>query len=547
MELTWLTDDARIFLERGYLRGQTPEERFEQICETILKISKLDGIDNRFREYISKGWVSFASPVLSNFGHAQNLPISCNHGRIADNLDSILNGLREVGMLSKYGAGVAINFSSIRPIGSKISSGGKSEGIMPFIEIYDHLIDRVSQNGVRRGFLSAYLKTDHPEISEFLDIGSEGHKIKTITTAVTIPKGWMESLKNGDRQKRTIWAKILKRRSELGFPYILFEENCNINSPQVYHDKNLWLDNGNICIEAIEYCDIDKTFACCLSSVNLQHYNEWKNHPSFIFDMNIMLDCVIEEYIQKGAHLAGLGRAVKFAKEHRAIGLGVLGFHTLLQQKQIPIGTLESYSLNNEIFKYLRQEGDRASEWMAKEWGEPKMMEGYGLRNSSRIAVAPTKSTSFLMGQVSSGIEPIKSNYHEQTLAKIQVEYKNPELIKVLEAYGKNTKTTWSAILKDNGSVQKLDFLSQHEKDVFKTFSEVSQMDLIKLAAQRQKYIDMGQSLNLMFHPDTPPKELNKITLAAYEEGIKSLYYQYTISAAQEFNKKLLECTSCEG
>lgn len=547
MELKWLGENQRTFLNRGYLKdGVSPEERYRKISYTIEKISGIKGIEKRFLSYIDKGWVSFSTPVLANFGELDNLPISCNHGVIEDDLDSILKELHTVGMLAKYGAGTAKNFSKLRPIGSPISAGGTAESILEWIELYANMISKVSQGATRRGFLTAYLSVSHPEIEDFIEIGGKGHKIQNITTAVTIPKDWMGELKNGDKGHRTIWTKIIKSRQQKGFPYILFEENCNKNSPQVYIDKGLWIDNANICIEAIEYADAEKEFACCLSSVNVYYYDDWKNDPDFIFDMNIMLDCVIEEYIEKGEKISGIEKAIKFAKEHRSIGIGILGFHSYLQKKRIVFGSLESFTLNNEIFKRLREEGDRASRWMAEHWGEPEMMKGYGLRNSSRMAQAPTKSTSFIMGDLSEGVEPIKSNYNEKDLAKGQFSYKNPELIVLLEERGKNDKKTWESILMNNGSIQHLDFLSSHEKDVFKTFSEISQVDVISLACQRQKYIDMGQSINIMIHPDTSPKDINNLMLTAYDGGLKSLYYQYSINAAQEFNKNLMTCSACE-
>lgn len=547
LTLNWLGEEQRTFLQRGYLKpGVTPEQRYEKIAQTIEEISGIKGIAERFRGYVSKGWVSFATPVLANFGEPDNLPISCNHGKIQDNLDSILGGVHEMGMLAKYGAGTAKNFSDIRAIGEPIATGGKSEGVIPWIQLYATAIDKLSQAGTRRGFFTAYLKVSHPEIDSFLDIGSKNSTIQNITTAVTIPAGWMEAMEGGDSGKRKIWAKIIKRRSEIGYPYVLFEDNCNINSPQVYKDKGIWLDSANICIEAIEYADEFKEFACCLSSVNAYFFDEWKEDPDFVFDMNIMLDTVITEYVRKASGLAGLQKAVKFANEHRAIGVGILGFHSYLQKKMIAFGSIQSYGVNHAIFSRLREEGDRASKWMAENWGEPEFMKGTGFRNSSRMAQAPTKSTAFIMNSVSSGIEAIKSNYHEKSLAKIQSEFKNPELKTLLIAKGKNTKEVWRNILENNGSVQQLEFLTQHEKDVFKTASEISQMDVIKLAAQRQKFIDMGQSINLMIHPNTPPKEVNNLMMTAWREGVKSLYYHYSINAAQSYNQSLMECSSCE-
>lgn len=548
VKLDWLSDDARLFLKRGYLNsGKTIEQRYKTISDTIEKISRLKGISDRFLSYIEKGWISFSSPVLSNFGEKDNLPVSCNFGMIYDNLDSILSGLHEMGMLAKYGAGTAKNFSKIRALGSPISTGGKSEGIIPWIELYAKAILSVTQGSIRRGFLTAYLSVNHLEILDFLDIGTEGHHIQNITTGVTIPKGWMQSLIEGDKRKRKIWAKILKCRNDIGFPYILFEENCNKNCSPAFKLNGDWLDNSNICSEVLGISNDEKEFSCCLSSVNLYHFDEWSRDPDFIFDINIALDCVIEEYIQKGKKLKGLEKAVKFSEEHRTVGLGVLGFHSYLQKNNIVFGSLESYRENNKIFSYIRKESDRASRWMAENWGEPLYVKGLGFRNDSRIAIAPTKSTSFIMGGYSPGIEPIKSNFHEKTLAKIQVEYKNPELVKLLQSIDKDTDKVWRSILENNGSVQKLEFLTDHDKEVFKTFSEISQLDVIKLAAQRQKYIDQSQSLNLMIHPKTSPKDLNKLMLTAYEEGIKTLYYQYSINAAQEFNRQLLECSACDG
>ena len=568
LELDWLKEDQRLFLGRDYLQdGQTPEERYLEICDTIerfcLKMSKTaeavdycKGIGKRFEGYISKGWVSFSTPVLINFGKPDNLPISCNKSILDDSLDDIYKGIHELGMLAKYGAGTSQNFSNLRGIGSDISTGGTSNSILDWVELYADMMSKTNQNRARRGFLTAYLSVDHPEIMDFLDIGT--HRMpkdkqrfsQTITTAVTLPTGWRESLEKGDKEKRKIWAKILKTRKEVGFPYIMDEENTNNARPQVYKDKGMFIKTSNICIETAEYTDSEKTFACCLSSANAYYFDEWKNDSNFIFDMNLMLDCVIEEYIEKGSKLSGLEKAVKFAKEHRSIGLGILGFHSLLQKKSVVFGELMSYSINQEIFSKLRAESDRASIWMAEHFGEPEILKGYGYRNTTRLAQAPTKSTSYIMGgltlNLSEGIEPHKSNYNSKKLAKIQSEVKNKELSDLLEAKGKDTKEVWLSILTHNGSVQHLDFLSEREKEIFRTFSEISQVDVINLAAQRAKFIDQGQSINLMIHPDTPASEINKLHLLAFNEGIKGLYYQYSINAAQEFNKKLLTCSMCE-
>ena len=345
--------------------------------------------------------------------------------------------------------------------------------------------------------------------------------------------------------------KLLNTRKEAGFPYIQDLTNANKGVCQAYIDKGMKIKSSNICNEISEYADYEKTFACCLSSVNLYYFDEWKEDKDFIFDMNILLDCVIEEYIEKGSKLKGLEKAVKFAKEHRAIGLGTTAFCTYLQKNSIVFGSLESYQKNYQIFSLLREQSDIASKWMAENWGEPEVLKGYGERNTSRLAQAPKKSTTFIDGgtylALSESIEPHKSNYNEKKLAKIQVTFKNKELEKVLIAKNKNTREVWDSIADYNGSSRHLDFLTEHEKKVFEIFSEVSQADVIKLAAQRNKFIDQGQSINLMIHPDTPAKELIKLHLMAFDEGLKGLYYQYSINSAQKFSQELLTCSSCEG
>ena len=571
-KLEWLKSDQREFLNNGYLdQNETPEQRFQTIADTVQfwattlshksdglceDFKRVEDIGKRFENYFKKGWVSLATPVLKNFGKKDNLPISCNFSIVEDSLYGIYNRLTETGMLAKYGAGTAVNFSDIRPMGSDISTGGKSNSVMDWIELYADMMSKTAQNRARRGFLTAYLSLDHPEIMDFLDIGT--HRIpaekqrffQTITTAVTIPEGWRDDLKTNPKKKE-IFTKVLNTRKETGFPYIQDLTNANNGAPKVYKDKDMKIRSSNICIETQEFADYEKTFACCLSSVNLYYYDQWKDDPDFIFDMNVFLDCVIEEYIEKGKNLPGLKSAIKFAREHRAVGLGVTAFMTYLQKKSISVGSLESYQVNNTIFRKLREESDKASMWMAENWGEPKILKGYGHRNTTRIAIAPKKSTTFIDGGtylgLSEGIEPHKSNYNEKKLAKIQVTFKNKELEKVLIELGKNTQEVWDSIMDHNGSVQHLSFLSDHQKEVFRTFSEVSQADIIKLAAQRQKYIDQGQSLNIMIHPDTSAKDVIKLHLMAFDEGIKSLYYQYSINASQKFSQSMLECSSCEG
>lgn len=501
---------------------------------------------------------------------------NCNHGAIPDTMEGIMGGVFDMCMMAKHGAGTAKNFSNIRPIGASISTGGKSSGVMPWIELYAKAINNTTQSSIRRGFLTAYLSVDHPEIMDFLDIGTDKYspvpeevllqlekagvctksidKLKSImqgiTTAVTLPKGFRQKLQDGDKDARKIWTKILKNRAEIGYPYILDEENCNKGLCKAYEDKGMWVNNSNICIECAEYTDHEKEFACCLSSINVAEKDKFEKYPYLYIDHFIMLDCVITEYIEKASKIKGFEKAVKFAKEHRAIGLGTMGLHTYLQSKMIPFGSIQSQVINDEIFKTMREEGEKATSMMAEHWGEPEILKGYVRRNTSLMAQAPTKSTAYIIGggKISQGIQPIVSNYHEIKRAKIQDTFKNHHLEALLKEKGKNTKEVWRSILEQNGSVQHLSFLSKEEKDVFKCFREISQMDILKMAGDRQKYIDMGQSVNLAIHPDTPPKEINRLHLAAFNDfGLKSLYYQYSTNAAQEYNQSLMSCSSCEG
>jgi len=570
LELKWLKDKEQIeMLERGYLeKGESPSDRFQTICDTIQKYSTklakteeskeyVKGIGKRFEGYISKGWTSFSTPIIRSFGSEHNLPISCNHTMLEDSMDGIYRRLYETGILGSKGSGTAVNISDLRPIGTPISAGGESNSIIDWIELYADLICKTAQNSQRRGFITFYCDADHPEIMDFLDIGTERipkdkqRFLTTITTAVVLPVGFRQALKDGDKKRRKIFTKILNTRKEAGFPYILDEENSNKGICQSYIDKGMRIRSANICSEAIEYTDYDKTFACCLSSIVAYHWDEIKKDPNFLFDMNIALDCVIEEYIEKGKKFPAIKSAIKFAKEHRTIGLGISSFHSYLQKNNIVFGSLPSFNVNGDIFSNMRQEGNRASKWMATHFGEPKMLKGYGERNTSRMAQAPKKSSSFIDGGVhmaySEGIEPHKINYGEKMVAKIQVEWKNRELESLLKSKNKDSKEVWDSILTYGGSVQHLDFLSDHEKEVFKIFHEISQVDVINLAAQRQAWIDMGQSINLAVHPNASAKDVIKLHLDAFDKGLKSLYYQYNLNAAQQFSQELLTCSACEG
>lgn len=546
MKYSWVTDDARTFYKNGHytLGDETVEQRYSDIADRLEAISNIKGFADKWREYFRKGWTTLSSPIIANLGRDTGLPASCNFLKLEDTLESIASGEYEMTLLAKNGAGTARNFSNIRPKGQPYGVGGESVGVINWIRHYANKIRDVSQGGMRRGFLTAYLSVDHPEIMDFLQIGREGNDIKRITTGVTIPEGWMESLLAGDKDKWEIWVELHEARAEIGRPYILFEDNCNKGKHQVYIDKGFWLDSSNICTECVEWSDEEKEFLCVLLSVNLEHYDEWKD-TDFIFDCNIALDCVVTEYINKAKHIKGHEKAVKFAEEHRSIGIGVMGLHTYFKKNSIAIGSLDSHRLNYQIFKKLREESDRASKWMAKEWGEPKMLAGYGDRNTSRIALAPTKSTANL-ADVSEGTQTDDFIYGTKDLAKIQREWKDKYFEAVLEKYNKNTQEIWDSILENGGSVQHLDFLTDHEKDVFKISTEISQLDIIKLASSRVKFIDQSQSINLVVPATADAFEVMSLTVEAWKGGLKTLYYQHNVNMAREATKSLLTCSACE-
>ncbi len=543
----WLNEESKLFLSRDYLLpGVTPQERIKQIAEYAESILKINGFAEKFFTYMARGWYSLATPVWTNFGLRRGLPISCYGSYIEDDSSSILFTVAEVGMMTKLGGGTSAYFGELRPRGSPIKDNGFSNGSFSFSRLFDVLIDVFSQGSTRRGFCAAYIDIEHKDIEEWLTIQREGSPVQILYWGVCVGNDWLQSMIDGDTEKRRLWAKILQSRAEVGVPYIFFKDNANNNKPEVYKNLNKRIYASNLCTEIMLPSSPDESFVCCLSSLNLLHYDEWKNSDA-VETIVFFLDAVMEDFIRRTAGIDLMKRAHNFAKKHRALGLGVLGWHSYLQSKRIPIESLEAFRLNQEIFKLIRDKAYSASEELAKRFGEPEYLQGYGRRNTTLLAIAPTKSSSFILGQVSASIEPITSNYFVKDLAKAKTTYKNPFLEEVLIQYGKNSDEVWRSIKLNNGSVQNLDFLSDDDKEVFKTWSEISQLTLIKQAAQRQQFIDQGQSLNLLIHPKTPVKELNQLILEAWGLGIKSLYYQHSFNAAQEFNRDLLlGCKACE-
>jgi ribonucleoside-diphosphate reductase alpha chain len=550
MAFEWLNEESRRFLSRGYLlEGQTAEQRIRQIADAAEKYLGIPGYADKFYEYMGRGYYSLSSPVWANYGLKRGLPVSCFGSYIDDTMDSILYGHAENGMLMKSGGGTSGFFGAVRHRGAPIKNSGNSNGSVHFMKLFDTLADIVSQGNVRRGFFSAYLPIEHPDAEEFLDIGTEGNPIQGLTHGITVTTAFLDKVKSGDAHSRKIWAKVLQRRSEIGYPYILFSDNMNNNKPQVYKDKDMRIHASNMCSEIALPSSNDETFTCVLSSINLLHWDEIKETDA-IETLTYFLDTVVTEFVNKTEGNKYYERANKFAKRHRALGLGVLGWHSYLQSKFISFESRSAAKKNQEIAKTLKERTYAASEALATLFGEPEVLVGYGRRNTTLMAIAPTKSSSTILGQVSQSIEPEFSNYYVKDLAKTKMTVKNPYLTKILTDMGKDTDEVWESIRKADGSVQHLEFLTQEQREVFKTFAEINPHAIIDQAAIRQEYIDQAQSINLMIPSDTPVKEINALYLYAHDMGVKTLYYQYGMSQAQALSRKkvMLEgCASCEG
>jgi ribonucleoside-diphosphate reductase alpha chain len=547
MGFNWLNEDSRTFLSRGYIDGNmTAEERVREIAKTAENILDKEGFADKFYDYMSRGFYSLSSPVWSNFGTKKGLPISCNGVYIDDSIESILYKVGEVGTQTKMGAGTSGYLGGIRARGSEIKSGGKADGPVHYANLFETTVDIVSQGNVRRGSMAVYLDIDSPDIMEFLESREEGSSIKNLSLGVCIPDYWMEEMINGDVEKRTVWARVLRKRRESGYPYLFFSDTVNNNKPQVLKDKNIKIYASNLCSEIALPSSSDESFVCNLASMNCLTFDEWQ-HTDAVETMIWFLDAVMEEYIEKTRNVKFMESSHNFAVRWRALGLGQLGWHTYLQSKMIAFESFAAHMEAIKISKFIDDKSLIATKELAIEYGEPEGMLGYGQRNLTRTAIAPTTSSSFILGQVSPANEPLAANYFTKDLAKGKFTFKNPALTKLLDEKGKNTFEVWETILKRGGSVQHLDFLTQNEKDVFKTFSEITPLAVVQQAAARQKYIDQAQSLNILIHPDVSAKDVNALIIEGWKLGIKTFYYQRSANPAQELVRDIMNCQVCEG
>ena len=556
IEVRWLNEYSKAFLEKDYLMpGQTVQNRLQVVGDAAEKILRdncknqedcdyLNGFSQKVQDYIAKGWISLSTPMWANFGTNRGLPISCFGSSVGDSVESILDTVAEIGTMCKYGGGTSGYFGGVRSRGSVISGGGVSNGTKPFLELYQTAANVINQGNIRRGYFAAYIDIFHGDIEEWLGIRGEGDPIQHITWGVSVPTWWLNQMRDGDPAKRKIWAKVIQKRFETGLPYIYYTDNANNgeSTPECYKGKGL-LKASQMCTEIMLPSNLTNSFVCDLGSLNDLYFDEWEN-TDCVETLTFLLDAAMTEFIIKAGKIKHLEKAVKFAQEHRALGIGRLGYHSLLQSKMIPFESLKARYLNVGIQKAIQKQSLEASQTLAEMYGECEFTKGLGRRNTTTQAIAPTTSSAFIM-QVSQSIEPWSSNYFIKDLAKGKFIVKNTYLEKLLSDKGQNTEEVWSSIKANHGSVLHLDFLTNDEKYVFKTAKEISQDEVIVQAAQRQKYIDQGQSLNLFVSADKTAKDVNNLMLKAHDMGIKSLYYQHNSSAVANLTKELT-CVSCE-
>ena len=549
----WMDEVALSTISKGYLLpGETPKKAYRRVASAIAMRLDRPDLENKFFKYIWNGWIGLASPVLSNTGTDRGLPISCFGIDTPDSIRGIGLTNAELMRLTSYGGGVGISLSRIRPRGASIKGNGKSEGIVPWAKIYDSTIIATNQGSVRRGAASVNLDINHPDIREYLQIrrpkGDPNRQCLNLHQCVVVDDVFMRKLNDRDQESMELWLEILKARVETGEPYIMFKDNVNKDNPMAYLMNNLDVSMTNICSEITLHTDEEHSFICCLSSLNLAKYDEWKNTDAVEIAI-YFLDGVMQEFIDKTEGKASMKRTNRHAVKGRALGLGVMGWHTFLQQKDLPFNSIASTAWTHTIFSQIKLKAESASRKLAEEYGEPLWCKGTGMRNTHLLAVAPTVSNSRISG-CSAGIEPQPANVYTFNGAKGTFIVKNSELVKRLEKNGHNTEKVWDQILADNGSVQNLpsEVLNEDDKEVFLTFSEINQLGLVQQAAIRQKYIDQTQSLNLCFDPKDSPRWINQVHLEAWKLGVKTLYYLRTDSVIKgDLGSRVADSVACDG
>lgn len=550
----WMEEEGLTILSNGYLiEKETPKDMYIRVSKAASKYYKNSSYwEKKFFNAMWLNWLCPSTPILSNLGSSRGLPISCNSIHVGDSVDSIFTKSHELAILSKHGAGVGVYLGDIRGRGTNIKGNGKSEGIIPWTKVFDSTTMSVNQGSTRRGATAVYIPIDHLDIEEFINIrrptGDMNRRCLNLNNGICISDEWMKSMISGDQYKRVLWQEIIKTRYETGEPYLIFIDNANNQNPDCYKNNNLSVKTSNICSEIFLHTDTNHSFVCCLSSLNLTKWDEWKDTDLPQIAVRF-LDAVLQEYIEKSEKVPGLNPSRNSAIKGRAIGIGILGWHTLLQNKMLPFDSFEAMMLNSQIFKTIKEKSEIETKILAEELGEPEWCKGFYRRNTHLMAVAPTVSNSTISGGHSAGIEPISANIYSQKSAKGTFIRKNKTLEQLLESKGINTFEIWKSINEKQGSVSHIKQLSDKEREVFLTAREINQHSIIKQAAQRQQFIDQGQSVNLFFASNSDPKYIHEVHIAAWEQGLKSLYYLRTegVIRGDLASRSKEECSACEG
>lgn len=545
-DFAWLNDVSRRFLAQDYLLpGQTPESRIAQIADEFARRSGDRQRADAFYQYMSRGWYSLSSPVWSNYGLTRGLPISCFGSYVEDDMRSILRTHAEIGMMSKLGGGTSVYLSPLRPRGAPIRDNGHSSGSVHFALLFDTAIRVISQGSSRRGECAAYWDVTHPDVPEALTIRTPQSDIQKLSYGLCLPDEWMHGLIRGDRAKRELWARILRARVQTGYPYLIWTDTANRAAPPEYARAGLRIHHSNLCSEIMLSDGPDESFVCCLSSLNMLYYDEWKDTDAVAVLVDF-LDTVLDDFLDKARGEFGLERAVRFAERQRALGIGQLGWHSYLQARRVPFDSPAATGLAVQTSRTIREQALAASRYLAARRGEPYYLTGSGRRHMTLTAIAPTQSSSTILGQVSEGIEPLIANVAVKDKQKLKYTHVNPQLLELLRSRRQDTPDVLDSILKADGSVAHLDFLSEHEKAVFRTVRELSPLAVVRQAAARQPYVCQAQSLNLFVDPGSDPKAVNELYLTAWRSGLKSVYYQKNVSAARELARDLTACGACQ-
>jgi ribonucleoside-diphosphate reductase alpha chain len=535
----WMDEISLATISKGYLLpGEDVKKAYRRVAKAAAFRLKRPELENKFYKIIWNGWLGLASPVISNMGTDRGLPISCYGIDTPDSIRGIGLTNAELMRLTSKGGGVGISVGRIRPRGTEIAGNGKSEGVVPWCKIYDSSIIATNQGNVRRGAASVNLDIEHPDIDEFLQIrrpkGDPNRQCLNLHQCVVVGDNFMRKLEARDSEAMSRWATVLKSRMETGEPYIMYKDNVNKDNPIAYRLNNLDVTMTNICSEITLFTDEEHSFICCLSSLNLAKYEEWKDTDT----------------VELATWFLDGLRTHNHAKKGRALGLGVMGWHTFLQQKGLPFNSIASTAWTHTIFRDISSKAEKASMELAQEYGEPMWCRGTGMRNTHLLAVAPTVSNSVICGGISAGIEPLPANIYTFNGAKGTFIRKNKSLETLLESKGENKNKWWDQMLQDGGSVQNLpdSVLTPDEKELFLTFPEVNQLELVRQAAIRQRYIDQTQSLNLSFDPNDSPKWINQVHMEGWKLGIKTFYYLRTDSVIKgDLGSRMADCVSCDG